>query len=145
MRHDVLNYEANGLQMESHFYVDDSVSSGRRPGVLIFPEAFGLGAHVKGRAERLAKLGYAALACDIHGHGKLYGSIQEIMPIIGALRDAPLKIRAIADGGLRALCARPEVDPSRIAAIGYCFGGTTALELARGGRRLVPQSVSIQA
>ena len=105
----------------------------RRPGVLVFPEAFGLGEHALSQAERLAELGYVALACDLHGDGKVYAELGEVMPLIGALREAPEHIRARARGGLDALTARPEVDAAKVAAIGFCFGGTMALELARGG------------
>ncbi len=133
MHTEILSYDADGLTMESHLYVDDRHGAGRRPAVLVFPEAFGLGDHAKSRAVRLAGLGYTVLACDIHGHGKLYTELAEVMPIVTALRDNPLKIRARAQAALQTLLNRPEVDPTRIAAIGYCFGGTMSLELARGG------------
>lgn len=127
-----LTYEADGLSMVSHFYFDDE-RPGPRPGILVFPEAFGLGEHAKSCAERLARLGYAALACDLHGEGKVYADLAEVMGLLGPLRQDPARIRARAQGGLDALVARPEVDGSKVAAIGYCFGGTMALELARGG------------
>lgn len=132
LRTETLTYEADALGMVSHFYVDDSFS-GPRPGILVFPEAFGLGEHAKARAQRLAGLGYAALACDLHGHGRVYESLPEVMGLIGPLREYPLHIRARSRGGFDALVARPEVNASKIAAIGYCFGGTMALELARSG------------
>ena len=135
VRHDTITYQADGLNMVSHFYCDDALS-GPRPGILVFPEAFGLGDHAKARAKQLAGLGYAALACDLHGDGKIIPALPDVMPIIHALRDNPLLIRARAQGGFDALTARPEVDKAKIAAIGYCFGGTMALELARGGAPL---------
>ena len=61
MQTETLTYEADGLQMISHVYYDEQ-GNDRRPGVLVFPEAFGLGDHAKSRAERLAGLGYVALA-----------------------------------------------------------------------------------
>ena len=70
MHSEILSYEADGLQMESHLYIGDS-HRGRRPGVLVFPEAFGLGDHAKSKAKRLAEAGYVALACDIHGGGTI--------------------------------------------------------------------------
>jgi dienelactone hydrolase len=118
--------------MESTLYVDDA-RGGPRPGVLVFPEAFGLGDHARSRAERLASLGYAALACDLHGEGRVYDALDAVMGLINPLREDPRRTRARARGGLEALLARPEVDPARVAAIGFCFGGTMALELARGG------------
>jgi dienelactone hydrolase len=127
-----LNYEADGLEMISHFYVDEDVA-GPRPGVLVFPEAFGLGEHAKSRAERLARLGYAALACDLHGSERMLSRIEEVMGIIGPMMQNPTGTRARAQGGLNALLSRSEVEGSKIAAIGYCFGGTMSLELARSG------------
>jgi dienelactone hydrolase len=131
MRTEQVAYEADGLSMQGWLYVPAGVT--RRPGVLVFPEAFGLGDHAKARAERLAELGFVALACDLHGEGRTYSDFAEVMPILSALRGDPARIRARCEGALSTLLARPEVDASRIAAIGFCFGGTMALELARGG------------
>lgn len=136
MHTEILNYEADGLQMQSHLYIEEG-GERRRPGVLVFPEAFGLGEHAKSRAERLAALGYVALACDLHGKAAMHDDLETVIGIIGPLREQPERTRARAAGGLEALLARPEVDGSRIAAIGYCFGGTMALELARAGREIV--------
>lgn len=127
-----ISYQADGLAMTGDFYVDGS-RPGRRPGVLVFPEAFGISAHARERAERLAKLGYAALACDLHGEAKLIEDMNVAMPIIRALRQEPAKIRARAQGALDALIAEPSVDAGKVAAIGFCFGGGMALELARSG------------
>ncbi|ATE66469.1 dienelactone hydrolase family protein [Rhizorhabdus dicambivorans] len=132
MRSEIISYEADGLAMESHLYVDEG-RSGARPGVLVFPEAFGLGDHAKNKARKLAELGYVALACDLHGEGRIKTDRDEMMAELGALFEAPERIRARAKGGLDALLARPEADPARIASIGFCFGGTMSLELARGG------------
>ncbi|MET0374771.1 MAG: dienelactone hydrolase family protein [Rhizorhabdus sp.] len=136
MHSEILSYQADGLRMESHLYVEDG-GRGLRPAVLVFPEAFGLGEHAKARAARLAEAGYIALACDLHGEGRVLSGMQQVAPIITELRAAPERIEARAKGGLDALLARPEVDPSRIAAIGFCLGGTMALELARGGNPIV--------
>jgi dienelactone hydrolase len=132
LRSETLTYEADGLSMQSQLYYEAG-GVGKRPGILVFPEAFGLGEHAISRAERLAGLGYVALACDLHGGGKMIEDMEKVMGILGALRESPARIRARAQGGLKALLARPEVDPGHIAAIGYCFGGTMALELARSG------------
>ena len=131
MRRERLTYEADGLTLRSELFVADG--AGRRPGVLVFPEAFGLGDHALGRAERLAGMGYVALACDLHGDGLLVDDLATAIELLQPMYADPAKTRARAAAGLAALCARPEVDPSRIAAIGFCFGGTMALELARSG------------
>ncbi len=136
MHTETVSYEADGLTMRSHLYIDHA-APGRRPGVLVFPEAFGLGEHAKNRAERLAALGYIALACDLHGDGAVYDDLKSVMDVLGALVSDPRRIRARARGGLDALLTRPEVDTARIAAIGYCLGGSMALELARSGGAIV--------
>ena len=132
MHSEILSYEADGLHMESHLYIDDR-PGGARPGVLVFPEAFGLGDHAKSKAKRLAEAGYVTLACDIHGGGTILTDREQVMAELGALLQAPERIEACAKGGLDALLARPETDPTKIASIGFCFGGTLSLELARGG------------
>lgn len=102
VRSETVAYEANGLAMVSQFYVDDS-TTGPRPGILVYPEAFGLGEHAKSRAERLAGLGYAALACDLHGQGRMVSSLEEVMGLIGPMMQNPSGTRARAQGGLAAL------------------------------------------
>jgi Dienelactone hydrolase and related enzymes len=136
MNTETLTYESDGLHMISHLYYDEG-EAGPRPGVLVFPEAFGLGEHAKSRAERLAGLGYVTLACDLHGEGRVLSDLNEAMALIAPLRADPSRTRARASAALDALRGRAEVDASRIAAIGYCFGGTMALELARGGAEVV--------
>lgn len=132
MHSEILSYQADGLRMESHLFVDPS-RSGTRPGVLVFPEAFGLSDHAKGKARQLAELGYVALACDLHGEGSIMTDREKMMAELGVLFQAPERIRARAKGGLDALSTRAEVDTGKIASIGFCFGGTMSLELARGG------------
>jgi dienelactone hydrolase len=132
MQTETVEYEADGLHMLGHLAFDPKQSS-PRPGILVFPEAFGLGHHAISRAERLASLGYVALACDLHGERYLTKGLDEALGLLGPLRADPLKIRARSKGGLDALVARPEVDAGKIGAIGFCFGGTMALELGRGG------------
>jgi dienelactone hydrolase len=132
MHSEVLKYEANGLNMESVLYFDES-QTGKRPAILVFPEAFGLSEHTKQKAQRLAELGYVTLANDLFGESKMVTTMDEVMSFVGPMMQDPLKIRSYAEAGMQALVARPEVDAGKIAAIGYCFGGTVALELARGG------------
>src|ERR1700712_267817 len=127
MHHETLTYQTDGLAMKSQLFFEPA--SAPRAGVLVFPEAFGLGEHAISRAERLAALGYVALACDLHD---LQGAIGLLQPLFAA----PERTRARARGGLQALTSRPEVDAGRIASIGFCFGGTMSLELARSGAAL---------
>ena len=131
MHHETLTYQADGLTMKSQLFVEPG--DGKRAGVLVFPEAFGLSEHAIERAKRLAEDGYVALACDLHGEGKLIDDLETAIGALKPLFAEPSKTRARARGGLAALVARPEADAARVAAIGFCFGGTMALELARSG------------
>lgn len=131
-----LRYEADNLSMVGHLVWDDGVDQ-PRPGVLVFPEAFGLGDHAMGRAERLAsEFGYIALACDLHGDGRVIDALDEVRPLLAQLHASSDKVRDRVCKPLEALAARPEVDPGRIAAIGFCYGGTMSYELALAGADL---------
>lgn len=133
MKTESIHYQADGLTMIGHLAYDETVS-GPRPAVLVFPEAFGLGDHAKSRAERIAtELGYAAMACDLHGEQKVISALDQVMPLLQPLRTEAAKVRARTVNALQALVARPEVDASRVAAIGFCFGGTMSYELALTG------------
>ncbi len=116
-------------------FLDDS-QSGKRPGVVVFPEAFGLNDHARDRARRLTELGYAALAADLHGDGQVYEDFENLRPRMEGLYADREGWRAMAQAALGALANQPEVDADNVAAIGFCFGGTTALELARSGAAL---------
>ena len=132
MHQEAVTYEADGLVMESQLFFEPA--PGRRPGVLVFPEAFGLGDHVVERARRLATLGYIALACDLHGSGRFVDDLPEAMGLLQPLFDDPSRTRARASGALQTLVAREEVNAARVAAIGFCF--PMPLELARSGADL---------
>ena len=130
-----LEYTNGKTKFIGHLAGEDG-GTGRRPGIVVFPEAFGLGDHAKKRADRLAQLGYVALAADINGDGALYNDMAQLGPVIQGFYDDRAEWRSRARAALDALRAQPGVDGSRLAAIGYCFGGTTALELARSGAPL---------
>jgi dienelactone hydrolase len=131
MKTQSVEYEADGLQMIGHLAWS---ASEPRPGVLVFPDAGGLGEHAKARAERLAsEFGYAAMACDLHGHQEVMRDFNAVLARLQPIRASATKVRARTLNALAALVARPEVDPSRVAAIGFCFGGTLTYELALTG------------
>ncbi len=114
---------------------------GPYPGVVAVHEAFGLGVQVERRAKMLAELGYVALAADIFGDRHIPADPPEAFAIIGGLLGDRPKLRARASAAVAALKAHPACD-GRIAAIGYCFGGSTVLELARMGNPDVRAVVS---
>jgi len=106
---------------------------GPLPGILVVHEWMGLNDYAKHRADQLAELGYIAFAADIYGDGKIAANREEAGKLAGSYKnDRPL-LRARVAAGLATLKAQPGVAGDKIAAIGYCFGGTTVLELARSG------------
>ena len=128
-------YSADGCDMIGFLAVDDG-EAGKRPGVLVCHEGGGLSDHAKNAATALAHAGFVAFAMDYYGGGQPLTDLSQAMPRIGAWMADPTGIRARAHAALAVLTAQPECDTSRLAAIGYCFGGTTALELARSGAGL---------
>ena len=130
-----ITYEADGRTMVGTLALPDG--NDQRPGVLVCHEGPGLDDHARAVAVRLAdELGYVAFALDYHGGGKPLENRDDMMARIGEFRTDPLRTRAIGTAGLDVLCAEPRTDPDRLAAIGYCFGGTLSIELARGGADL---------
>jgi dienelactone hydrolase len=129
MQQEALTYQADGLTMRGRLIFKPA--PGPRPGVLVFPEAFGLNTNAIRRAVRLADIGYVALACDLHGEGRVINDLEESMAALQPLFDDPSHTRTRALGALQALSARAEVDRTRIAAMGFCF--PMPIELARSG------------
>ncbi len=118
------------------FLAYDDAQTGKRPGVLIVHEWMGHSPFVRKRATELAKLGYVAFALDMYGKGVMAKDREEAAKLAGTYKnDRPL-MRARANAGLEVLRKNEHCDTTQIAAIGYCFGGTTVLELARGGADL---------
>jgi dienelactone hydrolase len=129
-----VQYNHNGTVLEGYLAYDDAVK-GKQPGVLVVHEWWGLNDYVRDRVEKLAKLGYVAFALDMYGKGIWTKEPQKAKELSGHLRGKPI-MRQRASAGLEILRNNSRVDPGRIAAIGYCFGGTTVLELAYSGADL---------
>lgn len=118
------------------FLVWDDAARTRRPAVLVFPEWMGLNDYAKARARQLAELGYVAVAVDVYGNGKVAADTAEASQLATFYRTNRNILRERARRVLERVKVLNEVDPGRVAAIGYCFGGTTVLELARSGADL---------
>lgn len=127
-------YAADGVEMIGKLYEPDGAAAA--PGVLVAHESPGLTGHTEAICERLAALGYVALAVDYQGGGQVVTDREEMGRRYARFMADPAHIRARMGAALEALTASPRVDASRLAAIGYCYGGTAALELARGGADL---------
>jgi dienelactone hydrolase len=135
VRTERIEYRHGDTLLAGYLAFDDSMT-GKRPGVLVVHEWWGLNDYAKKRTEQLARLGYVAFSLDMYGKGKVSTDPKVAGDWAGVFRnDRPLG-RARALAGLEVLKSRPQVDPARIAAIGYCFGGTVVLEMARGGADL---------
>ena len=128
----VVEYRDGDTTLEGYLGFDDAVT-GKRPGVLIIYDWWGVGPHAKNRVEELAALGYVALAADIYGKGGQTETMDEAAELANRYKANRSLLRSRAHAGRKTLKDSPSVNATRMAAIGYCFGGTAILELARSG------------
>ncbi|KHK90418.1 dienelactone hydrolase family protein [Novosphingobium malaysiense] len=127
-----LTYDVAGTMMKSRFYYDDEATS-QLPGILVFPDAAGLDDVAYDNARRLAEEGFTALACDFYGDGRYIADPDEAIPLAKRrAKDAGLMAQA-GQAAITAISTQPEADAAKLAAIGYCFGGNVAVEVARSG------------
>jgi len=129
------DYRQGGATLAGQVVYDDS-STAARPGVVIFHQWKGPTDYELGRARQLAELGYVAFVADIYGKGVRPTDPKQAGAEAGKFRSDRALLRARTAAALDALKAQPFVDKTRVAAIGYCFGGGAALELARSGAPL---------
>jgi dienelactone hydrolase len=130
-----IDYRCGETSLRGYLALEEN-AAGKRPGVAVFHEGLGLGEFAMERARRLAGLGYVALAADMFGDRRQASNLQEVASLVGGLRAEPEKLRARGRAALDVLAALPQVDAGRLAAIGFCFGGSVVLELAREGANL---------
>lgn len=130
-------YEHAGVKLEGWLAYDDAKvpADKQAPGVLVVPEWWGLNDYAKGRAEQVAKLGYVAFAADMYGAGVTTTDPKKAGELAGQFYGKPLMAER-AQAGLDQLLATGLVDAPRVAAIGYCFGGSTVQALAFSGAPL---------
>jgi dienelactone hydrolase len=127
-----IEYDHNGTKLAGTLAWNDSVRD-RRPGILVAHEWMGHGQFSIDKAKQLAREGYVAFALDMYGKGIYAKDVQEASQRAGVIKnDRPL-MRGRVRAALDVLRQQSQVDPQQIGAIGFCFGGTTVLELARSG------------
>ena len=127
-----VDYSAGGVTMKGYLAYDDAVK-GKRPGVLVVHEWWGHNDYTRKRARMLAELGYTALAVDMFGDGKQTAHPADAQKFTQEVLSNMETAKARFLASLETLKAHKTVDPQRIAAIGYCFGGGLVLEMARAG------------
>jgi len=128
-------YTYDGVSFKGHLAWDDAIQ-GKRPGILVVHEWWGLNDYARRRAEQLAGMGYVAFACDMYGEGKVTEHPKEAGALATEVRKNLKSWQGRAQAALQILKNADQVDPSCLAAIGYCFGGSTALQLAYTGADL---------
>jgi len=118
------------------FIAWDDAARGKRPGVLVVHEWWGHNEHARNQARRLAEAGYVGLALDMFGKGKVATHPQDAQAFVNEVTKDPAVLAARFNAALEQLKRDPHVDTTRIAAIGYCFGGAVVLDMARAGAPL---------
>jgi dienelactone hydrolase len=132
IRTEPVEYKHGDVVLQGYLAYDDA-SDAKRPGVLVVHEWMGINDYAKERAEQLAALGYVAFALDMYGKDVKITNSQEAGAMAGSFYKDRQLMRDRADAGLQQLRNFRLTDPTRMAAIGYCFGGSAVLEMARGG------------
>jgi len=135
IRGETVEYMSGDTVLKGYLAYDDAVE-GKRPGVLVVHEWWGLNDYARERARMLAKLGYTALAIDMYGDGKTADHPDGAKQFSSAVYQNWESGKARFMKGLELLRSQPTVDPERIAAIGYCFGGGIVLNMATAGTDL---------
>ncbi|WP_286748272.1 dienelactone hydrolase family protein [Roseivirga sp. UBA1976] len=130
-----VSYSTETTEMKGYIAYNKS-SKERRPGVIVVHEWWGHNEYVRSRADELARLGYVALAVDMYGEGKQAEHPDDAGKFAGEVMSNLEEAKARFDAALATLKSNPNVDPDRIAAIGYCFGGSVVLSMANAGYNL---------
>lgn len=130
-----LDYHLAGKTYEGYIAYDDSVKTAR-PGVLVTHDWMGITDRTKAKVEELASMGFVGFAVDVYGKGVRPQSTDEAAKLATGFKKDRTALRIRMQQGLKTLRDQPQVDKSKLLAIGYCFGGTAALELARTGAEL---------
>ncbi|SRR5579883_236720 len=135
MKTEKIKYQDGSIVLEGYFAIDES-KPGKKPVVLVFHDWSGRNEFADQKAEELAKLGFAGFAVDMFGIGKLGKTNEEKMALMQPLADSRDALRRRALAGFEVAKKLDGVDSKKIAAMGFCFGGLCALDLAREGADL---------
>lgn len=128
----MIEYKEGETTLQGYISYDDAIAD-KRPGILVVHDWMGFGSFGNQKAEELAKLGYIAMAVDIYGKGVRPQNTDEAGTLVGVYKGDRALLRKRILAGYETLKKEALVDTDKIAVMGFCFGGTTALELARSG------------
>jgi len=132
LRTQAIDYQQGGSAFEGYLAYDDAIA-GKRPGVLLLHRRDGMSEFTRGNTEMIAKLGYVVFAADIFGKSIRPTEVKEMQAQSALYNKDRTLMRAHAQAGFDVLRGNPMVDAARLALVGYCFGGTVAVELAETG------------
>ncbi len=135
MQQEAVVYKDGDVDLKGYLYWDDAFS-GKRPGVLVAHEWWGLNDYAKLRAEMLAETGYVAFAADMYGDAKMTRHADEAKGWMQQIASNATLWQRRANLALEQLKSHPKVDNEELAAIGYCFGGATVMQMAYSGADL---------
>jgi dienelactone hydrolase len=127
---------ADGEANMKGFVVYDTARQGKRPGIIVVPEWWGVTKHVHDEARRLARQGYTAFIADMYGNGKTADNPKEATALSSGVMQNPKTMESRFNAARDQLAKQPTVDPTRIGAVGYCFGGAVVINMARAGADL---------
>lgn len=135
LKEETVSYKTDSVTRNNFIAYDENIE-GKRPVVLVFPEWWGLNDFSKGRARELAKLGYMAMAVDMYGDGKMGTDPKIAGELSGPFYANPELVKPIFAAAINKLSSYAQSDMSKVGAIGYCFGGSEVLNLAKMGENL---------
>jgi dienelactone hydrolase len=131
----IVDYTVDGVALQGLIAWDDA-ASGKRPGILVVHEWWGHNEHARESAKKLAAAGFVGFALDMYGKGKIAKHPDDAMKFMTEATKDPAVLNARFEAALAQLKTDPHVDPTRMGAIGYCFGGSVVISQARMGKDL---------
>lgn len=135
LKEENITYTGDGVTMNGYVVYDEN-KEGKRPAIIVIHEWWGLNDYAKGRAKQLAELGYIAMAMDMYGNGKTADNPDSAGKLATPFYQNPQMMKTRFDAALEKLKSYPQADTSKLASMGYCFGGGLSLNLARLGEDL---------
>src|SRR5919112_2100444 len=136
IKEEPVTYQDGSTTMKGLVVYDDAIP-GKRPGIVMVPEWWGITSHIRNEAQKFAQQGYTAFIADMYGDAKTADNPKDAGALSGAVMKDPKVMEGRFNAARAQLAGHPSVDPTRVGAVGYCFGGAVVLNMARAGADLV--------